>query len=122
MKFLVDAQLPFRLARLLAAAGHDVVHSSQLPDGNRTPDSALASLADADDRIVVTKDRDFEVSYLVRHEPRRLLLVTTGNIANNTLVDLVTRNVEVIEGAFEGADFVELSSTAVIIRGPTGGR
>ena len=52
MKFLVDAKLPLRLARLLAADGHDVVHSSQLPDGNRTPDSVLALLADADDRIV----------------------------------------------------------------------
>jgi predicted nuclease of predicted toxin-antitoxin system len=122
VKFLVDAQLPLTLARLLTAAGHDVVHSSQLPDGNRTPDSVLASLADADDRIVVTKDRDFEVSHLVRREPARLLLVTTGNIANTNLVDLVSRNVGVIEGAFDGADFVELSSTAVIIRGPADGR
>ena len=122
MRFLVDAQLPLRLARSLAASGHDVVHSSQLPDGNRTPDSALASLADSDDRIVMTKDRDFEVSHLVRQQPRRLLLITTGNIANNDLLDLVTRNLTLIEGAFEGADFVELSSVSVIIRGPAGGR
>jgi predicted nuclease of predicted toxin-antitoxin system len=119
---LVDAQLPVRLARLLTVAGHDVVHSSQLPDGNRTPDSVLVSLADADDRIVVTKDRDFEVSHLVRQQPRRLLLVTTGNIANSTLLDLVARNVGAIEGAFDGADLVELSSTAVTVRGIAGGR
>ena len=43
----------------------------------------------SDDRIVVTKDRDFEVSHLVRQEPRQLLLVTTGNIANTNLLDLV---------------------------------
>ena len=91
VKFLVDAQLPLRLVRVLGPVGHDVVHSSQLPEGNRTTDAVFASLADADDRIVVTKD--FEVSHLVRQKPRRLLLVTTGNIANNDLLDLVARYV-----------------------------
>jgi predicted nuclease of predicted toxin-antitoxin system len=30
MKFVVDAQLPRRLARELAAAGHDVMHTLDL--------------------------------------------------------------------------------------------
>jgi len=41
------------------------MHTSQLPDGNRTSDERLVSLADNDDRILVTKDRDFEVSHLI---------------------------------------------------------
>ncbi len=65
MKFLVDAQLPLRLAQQLAAIGHDAVHSSELADGNRTSDAALASFADDECRIVVTKDRDFEVGHLI---------------------------------------------------------
>ncbi len=56
MKFLVDAQLPTRLTQQLAAAGHDAVHTSELPNGNRTPDAEIAALADAEDRVVVTKD------------------------------------------------------------------
>lgn len=39
MKFLVDAQLPAKLCQLLQAAGHDAVHTSDLPDGNRTTES-----------------------------------------------------------------------------------
>jgi hypothetical protein len=31
MKFIVDAQLPRRLARQLADAGHDAVHCLELP-------------------------------------------------------------------------------------------
>jgi predicted nuclease of predicted toxin-antitoxin system len=31
MKFLVDAQLPRRLARFLAEQGHDVLHTRELP-------------------------------------------------------------------------------------------
>ena len=37
VKFVVDAQLPAKLSRLLAQAGHDSVHTSQLPEGNRIP-------------------------------------------------------------------------------------
>ncbi len=29
MKFLVDAQLPVRLARFLQAAGHDTIHTKE---------------------------------------------------------------------------------------------
>jgi predicted nuclease of predicted toxin-antitoxin system len=38
MKFVVDAQLPRRLARELAEFGHDAVHTLDLPAGNHTPD------------------------------------------------------------------------------------
>jgi len=37
--------------------GHDVVHTSSRPDGNRTTDQQIAELADWDGRIVVTKGR-----------------------------------------------------------------
>ena len=66
MKFLIDTQLPAKLAELLRAAGHDVVHTSQLPEGNRTTDAALATLADQEERVVVTKDRDFRDTHLLR--------------------------------------------------------
>ena len=56
MKFLVDAQLPARLARFLNDAGHDTVHTSDLPGGNRTTDARIAEFADGDGRVVVTKD------------------------------------------------------------------
>ena len=35
MKFLVDVQLPRRLARWLQASGHDAIHTRDLPKGNR---------------------------------------------------------------------------------------
>ena len=59
MKFIVDAQLPRRLARDLAAAGHDVTHTLDLPLRNRTPDSEVVALAAREGRVVVTKDSDF---------------------------------------------------------------
>ena len=41
MRFLVDAQLPRRLASLLQQTGHEAMHTLDLSDGNRTPDAAI---------------------------------------------------------------------------------
>lgn len=49
--------------------GHDSVHSSELPDGNRTSDTRMSELSDAEGRVVVTKDRDFCHSHLLRGTP-----------------------------------------------------
>jgi predicted nuclease of predicted toxin-antitoxin system len=115
VKFLIDAQLPARLAGLLGAAGHDAVHTSQLPEGNRTTDAALAAMADAEDRVVVTKDRDFRDSHLLRREPRRLLIVATGNISNRDLLAMFTDNLETVVAALGEAMYIELSSTGLVI-------
>ncbi len=78
MKFLVDAQLPVRLCDFLNRREHDALHVSALPNGNRSSDASIAELADAQDRIVVTKDSDFRYSHLTNNSPRRLLIVATG--------------------------------------------
>ena len=36
MKFFVDAHLPRRVARLLTEAGHDAIHTLDLPNGSLT--------------------------------------------------------------------------------------
>ena len=80
MKILVDAQLPRRLVALLVRAGHDVIHTLDLPLGNRTIDTVINQLSLSEQRVVVTKDADFVDSFLLRQEPWKLLLVSTGNI------------------------------------------
>lgn len=54
MKFLVDAQLPRELANRIQAAGHDVIHTLSLPDGNGTSDQAIIGLAELEQRVVIT--------------------------------------------------------------------
>ena len=115
MRFLVDAQLPIRLARLLQDAGHDVVHTSELPSGNITPDTAISSLEDEAERVVVTKDRDFRDSHLLSGTPRRLLIVSTGNISNNDLMELVHAHLDQIITALHDARYVELANDRLLI-------
>ena len=108
MKFLVDAQLPVRLAQFLTRAGHDAVHTIELPDGNRSTDRQIARHADRGGRVVITKDRDFRDGHLLTRSPRRLLVVSTGNITNDGLLELFEAHLGAIVSAFDEADFVEL--------------
>ena len=117
MKFIVDAQLPRRLARELSAAGHDAVHTLNLAKGNRTPDRDITSMAAAEGRVVVTKDEDFVTGFLLRGSPPKLLLISTGNISNDALSLLVAANLAALVAALARHDFVELSDLAITIHG-----
>jgi predicted nuclease of predicted toxin-antitoxin system len=83
----------------MAIGAHDVVHTRDLPQGNRTGDSTINSVSLHEQRIVVTKDTDFVTSFVLHGRPHKLLLVSTGNIGNDELVDLFTKHIEMIETA-----------------------
>jgi predicted nuclease of predicted toxin-antitoxin system len=108
MKFLVDAHLPRKLAYWLQEAGYDAIHTLDLPLRNLTPDSAINEISLAEQRIVVTKDADFVTSHLIKREPYKLLLVSTGNINNKDLLKLFDQNLSLIVDAFTTHEYVEL--------------
>jgi predicted nuclease of predicted toxin-antitoxin system len=58
MRLLIDESLSARLTAPLAAAGHDVVHVTDLSLLGE-PDEVVLSAALEDDRILVTADTDF---------------------------------------------------------------
>ena len=115
MKFLVDAQLPRRLARWLQGAGHDALHTLELPDGNRTTDAEINAHAAQDSRIVVTKDADFVNSHLLHGLPPRLLVISTGNITNDRLEALFAARLAAVVTAFQTCEYVELTRTNLIV-------
>jgi len=114
MKFLIDAQLPRRLAIQLQQAGFEATHTLDLPNGNRTTDQALITLSLTDQAVVITKDSDFVQSFLLRREPWKLLLVSTGNINNDQLMNLFRVNVKQLAEALANCDFVELNQRNLI--------
>lgn len=115
MKFLIDAQLPRVLGEHLRKAGHECLHTLDLPKGNRTLDSEIRELADKEDFVVVTKDSDFVDSHLLRGSPSRLLLISTGNISNRQLWEIVERHSTPIVSALNDSSFVELSQAGLVI-------
>jgi predicted nuclease of predicted toxin-antitoxin system len=120
MKFLVDAQLPYRLARFIRAKGHDVVHTDDLPNKERTSDTEIRELAKSEGRIVISKDKDFHVSHILQKEPANFLLLSTGNIVNKDLLALFEANWGAIEDLFQVCHFLELTNTKLIAHGNVG--
>lgn len=114
MKFLIDAQLPRRLVYRLRDASHDALHTLDLPLRNRTEDAEINELSVRETRIVITKDADFVNSFWLSGIPRKLLLVSTGNITNADLEDILVPQISAIAAAFETYDYLELSRTDLI--------
>jgi predicted nuclease of predicted toxin-antitoxin system len=103
MKFLIDAQLPRRLAFHLRIAGHQAIHILDLPPGNRTSDA------------VVTKDADFVESFIISRQPPKLLLISTGNITNGELEALLRLQFATIATEFKSHNFLELTRHALVV-------
>jgi len=115
MKFLVDAHLPRSLVHRLREVGYDAIHTRDLSRGNRTPDTVINNLSMREQRIVVTKDEDFVTSFILYHQPYKLLLVSTGNIKNTELELLFLTNINHIVTAFTACDFIEIDRTSLIV-------
>ena len=114
MKFLIDAQLPRRLASRLQEAGHEALHTLDLPLGNRTPDAVINELSVHEGYVVVTKDADFAPSFFLRQRPRKLLLVSTGNIRNMELESLFLATMASIIDNFAVFYFIEINRQTII--------
>ncbi|MGM3309060.1 DUF5615 family PIN-like protein [Anabaena sp. WFMT] len=95
--------------------GYDVMHTKNLPLKNSTPDSEINNLSILEQRIVITKDKDFLDSFLIKQEPYKLLLVTTGNINNKQIEQLFLQNISQIVELFRTYDFLEMNKDSLII-------
>jgi predicted nuclease of predicted toxin-antitoxin system len=74
------------------------------------------TLADAESRVVVTKDADFVDSHTLLGRPRKLLLISTGNITNAELESLLVPLVPQIVQALENSSLVELGRSGLAVR------
>jgi predicted nuclease of predicted toxin-antitoxin system len=110
IKFIVDAQLPYRLTLLLREKGFDVIHTDDMPNKERTTDAEIRTLAKAENRFVITKDNDFFESYIINKSPSGLLLISTGNIINKELFLLFSKYLDLIITHFETYNFLELTN------------
>jgi predicted nuclease of predicted toxin-antitoxin system len=114
MKFLIDAQLPLALAHFIRWNGSECLHAFDLPLKDRTPDSEIRKICLLEGFILITKDRDFLDSHLLRKIPPKLLLISTGNISNRILLEILKQNWQLIQGLFEENNLLELDNAELI--------
>ena len=114
MKFLIDANLSFKLARVLKNKGFEILHTDDLPNKERTTDNELRKLSIEQECIVITKDSDFLDSHLIQGIPSKLLIVTTGNITNKNLMSLFDKYFETIIQLFDTYNLIELNNDQIV--------
>ena len=114
MKFIVDAQLPYGIAQMLREKGFDTIYTNDLPDKERTTDSYIRNLSIKEERIVITKDYDFLNTHILKSIPKKLLIITTENIKNKQLFDLLKRNWQIICDLFQTCNLIEIDNHSVI--------
>ena len=84
VRFLIDAQLPPRLARRLAARGHVAEHVNRIGLGN-TGDSAIWECAARTGATLVTKNEDFVALSALEPAGPQVVWIRIGNISNEAL-------------------------------------
>ena len=94
MRFIIDAHLPKSLAHFFSP--HEVIHTSELVNGNLTPDRDINTLSVLEERILITKDADFYYSYIAARKPHKLVLVKLGNMRLKDLNSYFERNAKTI--------------------------
>jgi predicted nuclease of predicted toxin-antitoxin system len=86
MNFLIDAQLPPALARLIISLGHGAVHVEEVGILLAT-DQAIWNYAVANAQTIITKDEDFKNILLLASLPvTPVVWVRIGNCSNAALV------------------------------------
>lgn len=114
MKFLVDANLPYKLVIRLKELGFDVIHTDNLPNKESTSDKEIRQVSIEQNRAVITKDSDFLDSHLIQGIPNRLIFVTTGNIANKDLLNIIEKYFETMMKLLEIYDLIEINNEEII--------
>jgi predicted nuclease of predicted toxin-antitoxin system len=108
VKFLLDAQLPPRLAKALARAGHEAKHVYDC--GFLTAkDSDIWKFAVKEDAAIVTKDSDFAAMRMHAPSGPAVVWLRLGNVSNDELIkSLLSALPEIVEAIEAGEGVVEV--------------
>lgn len=117
MRFLVDQNLSRKVAAALRAAGHDVVHTGEV-ELSTAPDHAIAELAAAEARVVVSADTDFGTLLATSgaERPSVLLVRLRAPRPAEALAAVVIANLDYVSDDLDAGAIVVLEDERVRIR------
>jgi predicted nuclease of predicted toxin-antitoxin system len=113
MRFLIDAHLPPSLRSIFKEAGHDAVHTLDLPEKNASRDRLLNEVSMSEKRVVITKDTDFYYSHLLQGRPWKVIMVRTGNMSLRATREMFQTHLPALIEALESGSLVELKQNQV---------
>jgi predicted nuclease of predicted toxin-antitoxin system len=113
VNFLIDVNLPPRLARWLSSRGHDGKHLSDL-DLLTATDTRIWDRGKSQGEIIVSKDNDFYDRSLIFGAPPQVFHIAVGNCSNARLFELIQSQWNEIEIAFvSGSKLISLTQEKI---------
>lgn len=103
MRFLIDAQLPPALARLLNERGHVAEHVNDIGRGD-APDRELWRYAVEHEAVIVTKDEDFANMVAIDAEAPTVVWVRVGNTRRAALLGWFEARIDEIVSLIDAGD------------------
>lgn len=97
MKFLIDANISYRLVRLLNNKAIESIHVSKTGLPHPAKDSQIWDFAKQNNYSILTFDADFKILENVRGYPPKLILLNTGNSSTNYIFKLIIEKFKEIE-------------------------
>ncbi|MFZ2015585.1 MAG: DUF5615 family PIN-like protein [Nocardioides sp.] len=108
MRFLIDAQLPPALARLLDQHGHQGEHVTEIGPANTT-DRVLWRYALDHDAVIVTKDEDFADMVAIGAKGPPVVWIRVGNTRSTVLLRWFEPLIDdIVEMVSNGQSLIEL--------------
>lgn len=111
MRFLLDANIPIMLKEVFKE--YDLIHTSELPNSNFTDDEEINSISVDEERVLISKDKDFLESFTVSKRPCKLILVDLGNLRLRSLMDYFRANRDVILQKIAENDLIILEKNRI---------
>jgi predicted nuclease of predicted toxin-antitoxin system len=104
MKLLLDANISWRLAKLLQEKGIDCIHVEQTDLSTPATDRSIWQFALAENFIIVTNDEDFLNLSNFYGFPPKVILIKTGNMRTVYLLELIVKHLSSINEFSNSAD------------------
>ena len=117
MKFLIDANLSPRVARLLNATVHEAIHVNDVGLGTAEDDVILQRAADAGE-VIISADADFGAMLALRRQasPSVVLLRSSDHLTPDEQSDLIIRAIGTVVADLVAGAIASVSPGRVRIR------
>lgn len=97
MKLLLDANISWRIIKLIANDFSDCLHSNEIKVPQPAKDIAIWEFAKKKDFTILTHDDDFEKLLLLKGAPPKVIILKTFNKNTKEIAELLISKKEIIE-------------------------
>jgi predicted nuclease of predicted toxin-antitoxin system len=105
MRFLLDENVSWRLAKLLSPDFGDVLHVNQTPLGESSEDRDIRHFALKENRCIITNDDDFHTLSAYYGYPPKVILLKMGNQSTLFIAKILLSKTEDISRFLDNEDY-----------------